>query len=58
MKIKLTGKVNDLELGTEENGIYTPTGLLADDSHRWKVLHWIDVELANGHEIRVMKTKD
>lgn len=58
MKISLRGKYNDLELGTVEDGIYTPTGLLADRDHTWKILNWVDTELKNGDLVRVIKTEE
>lgn len=56
MKIKLVGGVNELELGTVEDGVYNETGLLADNAHRWKILMWINTELEAGTIIRVVKT--
>jgi hypothetical protein len=53
MKIELVGKYNNLELGTVEEGVYTETGLLADDAHRWKILAWINENLKDG--IKVVK---
>jgi hypothetical protein len=55
MKIKLVGRLNDLELGTVEEGIYRSTGLLADKDHLWKILSWIDQELEDGTTIKVVK---
>lgn len=56
MIIKLVGRLNDLELGKVENGVYTETGLLADDAHRWKILSWIHEEIKEGTIIKVEMT--
>lgn len=58
MKFKLRGRVNDLELGYVEDGIYHLSGLLADRDHTWKILEWINQELKEGNTIKVIKIKD
>ena len=56
MKIKLVGRLNELELGgVDDQGIYRPTGLLADPAHVWKILAWINAELEAGDTIQVVK---
>lgn len=58
--IKLVGKVNDLELGfyNPELNCYELSGLLADHDHHWKILEWLDINLSDGFDVRVVKVKE
>lgn len=58
MKFKLVGKYNDLELGHVEEEVYYLDGLLQDCGHHWKLLRWIDENLQDGFEIRVLKVME
>lgn len=52
--IRLVGKHNDLDLGYVENGTYYETGLLDDSDHSWKILEWINQEIENGWQVKVV----
>lgn len=58
--IKLIGKYNDLELGFYNNDLncYELSGLLADHYHHWKILEWIDMNIQDGFDVRVVKVQE